>query len=312
MQEYTFQMLDSDDVNVFVYRWTPENDGSVRGIVQIAHGMSETAKRYERLAECLTNHGFIVYANDHRGHGKTAFDQGMLGDGGPDAFKWMTKDMSELGRFIRQEHPGLPIFLFGHSMGSFLTQKLMSCGPHLYDGYILSGSNGKRGMLKFGQIIAQLQSLIQGPTRRSLLLNAIVFGGFNRSFRPASTPFDWLSSDAQEVQKFMDDPLCGSMCTARFYKGFFELLMEIHQPEQLEKIPKDKPVYIFSGDNDPVGEHGKGVLNLVEMYKDLQIRDLEYRIYPGGRHEMLNETNHKEVEEHIVQWLLRHLPDPVK
>ncbi|WP_454190221.1 alpha/beta fold hydrolase [Paenibacillus sp. Marseille-Q7038] len=311
MQEYTFQMLDSDEVNVFVYRWTPEDEVPIKGIVQIAHGMSETAKRYKELAECLTKHGFIIYANDHRGHGKTAVDQGMLGDGGPDAFKWMAKDMGELGKFIRQEHPDLPIFLLGHSMGSFLTQKVMCAGPHLYEGYILSGSNGKRNLLKLGQTLAHLQSFIQGKQHRSFILNAIVFGGFNRSFRPAATPFDWLSRDEQEVRKFIDDPLCGSLCTARFYQSFFELLMEIHLPHHLADIPKDKPVYIFSGENDPVGMHGKGVRNLIEMYKELQIRDLEYRIYPEGRHEMLHEINRKEVEEHVADWLLRHVPSSV-
>ncbi|WP_211746686.1 alpha/beta hydrolase [Paenibacillus sp. Marseille-Q4541] len=308
MQEYTFQMLDSDEVNIFVYRWTPEDEVPVKGIVQIAHGMSETAKRYEELADCLTKHGFIIYANDHRGHGKTAIDQGMLGDGGPDAFKWMTKDMGELGELIQKEHPGLPVFLLGHSMGSFLTQKLMYEGPHIYEGYILSGTNGKRGLLGFGQRIALLQSVMQGQEHRSLLLNAVVFGGFNRSFRPAVTPFDWLSNDVHEVKKFIDDPLCGSLCTARFYRGFFELLMEIHLPHHLANIPKDKPVYIFSGGKDPVGMNGKGVLNLVEMYKNLEIKDLEYRIYPEGRHEMLHEINRKEVEEHVADWLLRHMP----
>lgn len=307
MQEYTFQLLDSDEVNIFVYRWTPEDQIPVKGIVQIAHGMCETAKRYEELASTLTDHGYIVYGNDHRGHGLTGMAQGMLGDGGPDVFNWMVKDVAELGEYIRKEQPELPLFLLGHSMGSFITQKLMYAHPDLFDGYILSGTNGKRGLLKFGQRLAALQAGLQGQEHRSLLLNAIIFGGYNRAFRPAATPFDWLSNDKEEVRKFVEDPMCGAICTTRFFRCFFDLLMEIHLPKHMSKIPKDKPVYIFSGQRDPVGMYGKGVMSLVETYRELQFADLQYRLYPDGRHEMLHEVNRKEVEQHIVDWLEQHM-----
>ncbi|MCM3783360.1 lysophospholipase [Neobacillus mesonae] len=307
MQEYTFQMLDSDKVSIFVYRWTPDKHVPVKGIVQIAHGMCETAKRYEELANTLTQHGFIVYGNDHRGHGQTGIAQGMLGDGGPDVFHWMVKDVAELAEYIHEEQPGIPLYLLGHSMGSFITQKIMYSHPELFDGYILSGTNGKRGLLAFGKRLAMLQAGLQGQEHRSLLLNAIIFGGYNRAFRPVETPFDWLSKDKEEVRKFVEDPLCGAICTARFFRSFFELLMEIHLPSYMNRIPKNKPVYIFSGERDPVGMNGKGVLSLVQTYRELHFTDLNYRLYPGGRHEMLHEVNRKEVSADLVDWLEHHV-----
>ena len=141
-----------------------------------------------------------------------------------------------------------------------------------------------------------------------MLLNAIVFGGFNRAFRPASTPFDWLSRDQQEVQRFIDDPMCGAVCTAGFFRDFFKLLLEIHLPHHMDRIPKHKPVFLFSGELDPVGLRGKGVLNLYSQYKKLDLKDVEYRLYPGGRHEMLHETNRREVSQDVIDWLERHMP----
>lgn len=308
MQESTFALVGNEGTRIHVYRWLPDPECDVRGVVQIAHGMAETAARYTEFAECLTSHGYAVYANDHRGHGKSVENPKLLGNAGADAFRWMASDMINLGEVASKEHPGVPLFLMGHSMGSFLVQHLMYAGHERYHAFILSGTNGKRGLLRFGEKLALMQCGIQGAAHPSLLLNAIVFGGFNRSFRPANTPFDWLSRDADEVKRFIDDPLCGAICTAGFFRDFFKLLLEIHMPEHMKRIPKDKAVYLFSGEMDPVGLNGKGVYNLVSQYRQLQIHDVEYRLYPEGRHEMLHETNREEVCLHVVNWLERHTP----
>lgn len=307
MLESTFGLVGNEGTRIHVYRWLPDPGTEVRGMVQIAHGMGETAARYAEFAECLTRHGYAVYANDHRGHGKSVEDPNLLGNAGVDAFRWMASDMINLGEVASKEHPDIPLFLMGHSMGSFLVQHLMYAGHERYHAFILSGTNGKRGLLRFGEKLAFLQCGIQGATHPSMLLNALVFGGFNRSFRPASTPFDWLSRDPEEVKRFIDDPMCGAICTAGFFRDFFKLLIEIHLPNNMKRIPKDKPVYLFSGEQDPVGLHGKGVHNLVTQYRQLQLQHIEYRLYAGGRHEMLHETNRADVALDVLDWLDRHL-----
>ncbi|GGH54379.1 alpha/beta hydrolase [Paenibacillus silvae] len=309
MQESTFTLLGNEGARIHVYRWLPDADEHIRAVVQIAHGMGETAARYAEFAGYLTKHGYAVYANDHRGHGKTVESPELLGDPGVDAFRWMASDMLNLGESAAKAHPEVPLFLMGHSMGSFLVQYLMYAGHERYHAFILSGTNGKRGLLRFGEKLALLQCGIQGDHHRSMLLNAIVFGGFNRAFRPAATPFDWLSRDHDEVQRFIDDPMCGAICTAGFFRDFFKLLLQIHLPQHMERIPKHKAVFLFSGELDPVGLRGKGVLNLYSQYMKLGLRDVEYRLYPGGRHEMLHETNRAEVTLDVLDWLERHMPD---
>lgn len=308
MQQQTFTFGNDAGHQVFVYLWSPVPSVRLRGVLQIAHGMSETAERYGRFAETLTQAGFAVYANDHRGHGRTAANPGQLGWPGPDGLNGMVRDMIEVGRRARNDHPDLPLFLMGHSMGSFLTQKTMYTAPELYSGFILSGTNGPRGMLSFGQQLARWQAAFQGPEHPSLLLNALSFGSFNRAFLPMRTPFDWLSRDSQEVDRFIENPLCGFICSAGFFQGLFGLLREIHRPELMRKIPRDKPVYVFGGDRDPVGLNGKGVGRLIALYKRLGIEDLEVKLYPEGRHEMLNEINRDEVTADALAWLERHLP----
>jgi alpha-beta hydrolase superfamily lysophospholipase len=309
MQESAFSLVGDEGTRIHVYRWLPDSECNVKGVVQIAHGMSETAARYAEFAQQLTSHGYAVYANDHRGHGKTVENSNLLGNAGTDAFRWMASDMMNLGEVAAKENPDVPLFLMGHSMGSFLVQHLMYAGHERYHAFILSGTNGKRGLLRIGEKLALLQCGVQGASHPSMLLNALVFGGFNRSFRPATTPFDWLSRDSEEVKRFIDDPLCGAVCSAGFFRDFFKLLLDIHLPSNMKRIPKDKSVYLFSGEQDPVGLHGKGVLNLVSQYRELQLEDVEYRLYPGGRHEMLHETNRTEVAQHVVDWLERHMPE---
>lgn len=309
MQESAFSLVGDEGTRIHVYRWLPDSECNVKGVVQIAHGMSETAARYAEFAQQLTSHGYAVYANDHRGHGKTVENSNLLGNAGTDAFRWMASDMMNLGEVAAKENPDVPLFLMGHSMGSFLVQHLMYAGHERYHAFILSGTNGKRGLLRIGEKLALLQCDVQGASHPSMLLNALVFGGFNRSFRPATTPFDWLSRDSEEVKRFIDDPLCGAVCSAGFFRDFFKLLLDIHLPSNMKRIPKDKSVYLFSGEQDPVGLHGKGVLNLVSQYRELQLEDVEYRLYPGGRHEMLHETNRTEVAQHVVEWLERHMPE---
>lgn len=305
--EQTFTMTDPHGTKAHVYQWLPDQEADIKGVLQIVHGMCETAERYARFASALTAAGYAVYAHDQRGHGLTAGSVERLGDVGENGFPLMVQDILRLGGIIRGNHPAVPLFLMGHSMGSFLVQKVIQAHSEGYEGFILSGTNGPRSMLQPGKMLASIQSKLQGASHRSLMMNAIVFGGFNRAFSPARTDFDWLSRDPDEVDRYIEDPFCGAICTASFFRDFLGHLQEIQRPAGYDGIPRNKPIYLFSGDKDPVGLNGKGVERLASIYRGLGIPDVECRLYPDGRHEMLNEMNRDEVTADALAWLESHV-----
>lgn len=307
MREKIFNFKEKKGLNIFIYNWFPEEDIKPAGVVQIAHGMAETAERYKRFANKLTEAGYIVYANDHRGHGKTAQCVDKVGDLGENGFNNMVDDMHQITDYIKKQHKDLPIFILGHSMGSFLIQRYIQLYSEEINGAILSGSCGKQGLiLDVGAWIAKRETRKIGRSNKSKKLNDLSFGGYNKAFKPNRTEFDWLSRDEKEVDKYVADEYCGGIFTAGFFYDFINGLKLIQRKSEIIKVPKDLPIYIFSGDKDPVGKAGKGVMNLVNTYKSLGIKDLEYKLYKDGRHEMLNEINREEVIENVVRWLDRH------
>lgn len=302
--DFTFN--DGEGIEIFVYKWSPEK-GSIKGVVQISHGMAETAARYERFAEALTNDGYIVYANDHRGHGRTAKDVENVGYLGEDGFNWMIRDMKQLNDIIKSENPSLPVFLFGHSMGSFLSQMYISLYGDTLKGVILSGTSGKQGLLlDIGIKMAEGEVKKLGAMAKSPKLNKLSFGSYNNKFKPNRTAFDWLSRDIKEVDKYVKNPFCGGIFSAGFFRDFLRGLKEIHRTENMVKIPKGLPIYIFSGEMDPVGNSCKTLYPLIRAYKKLGIIDVDYKFYMGGRHEMLNEINRDEVTNDAIRWLDSH------
>lgn len=309
MKKENFYYKSDDKVSIYTYRWLPEKEENLKGIVQISHGMAETSARYERFAEALTSAGYGVYSNDHRGHGKTAGNLenlGYLGDS--DGFNWLVEDMHKLTNIIKEERPSLPVFLLGHSMGSFLTQKYISEYGNELNGAILSGSNGKTGfILELGLIIAKKECNKMGRKTKSEKLDKMSFGSYNNCFKPNRTSFDWLSRDEKEVDKYVNDPYCGNVFTAGFFYDFLTGLKDIHRRETMGKIPKDLPIYIFSGEKDPVSKNGKGIIQLIGMYKKMNIKNVEYKLYKDGRHEMLNELNREEVMNDTIKWLDGHI-----
>jgi len=304
----TFWFDSEDGTKIFVYNWLPDG-GSVKGVVQIAHGMAETAARYERFAKVLTDNGYIVYANDHRGHGKTAGsleNVGYLADS--DGFDWMVKDVYKLTEIILEENKGLPLFLFGHSMGSFVTQRYIMLHGDKISGAILSGSNGPQKLLhKMGVMFAKKEIKKFGRKVKSEKLNNLSFGSFNNAIKDARTDFDWLSRDEAEVDKYIQDPYCGGVFTAGFFYDFLKGYEDLDNPINFNLVPKSLPVYIFSGAMDPVGVMGKGVGKLYQLYKKVGLENLSFKLYPGGRHEMLNEINRDEVMKDVVNWLDKRL-----
>lgn len=302
-EEFTF--TDAEGVEIFCWSCSPVASVAARAVVQISHGMAELSSRYERLAEALTSAGYEVYANDHRGHGRTALSVENVGHpGDSEGFSWMVEDMHQLSGIIRSEHPDLPIFLLGHSMGSFLAQRYAQLYGGELKGLVLSGTNGKQGLaLDLGIMTARAEIALRGRKAKSPVLNALSFGSFNKSFRPARTNFDWLSRDAEEVDKYISDEYCGGVFTAGFFHDFFKGLKEIEKASNMAEIPRELPVYIFSGEKDPVGGFTKGVMRLVEAYRSLGMKDVTYRFYKDGRHEMLNEINRSQVISDLIGWL---------
>ena len=299
----TFRLPVDDGVALHVYRWTP--GGPPKAVVQIAHGLAEHAGRYGPTAAALTAAGFAVYANDHRGHGLTASTPEELGYfAAQNGWRRLVDDLHRLNRRIADEHPGRPIFLLGHSMGSFLAQQyLFSHGDSIVGG-VLSGTNGGAGMLvRIGRSVAQLERLRLGARGRSALLHKQFFGSFNRRFRPARTELDWLTRDPAEVDKYIADPLCGFALTVQGWIDVLDGLLEIERPAHIQCVPASLPIYLFSGDHDPVGGETRGVRWLAAAYRRAGLTDVTERFYPGGRHEMLNEVNRAEVERDLVAWL---------
>lgn len=302
LTNFTFKGEEELDINV--YKWE-DKEITPKAVVQIAHGMSETADRYEYFAKRLTKNGYIVYINDHRGHGKTAKhldNVGYLAE--KDGFKCLVEDMNTLTNIIKDENKDLPIYLFGHSMGSFASQRyIMEYGRNL-EGLILSGSNGKHGfILNLAEIVISNEIKRYGRKYRSKKLDNLIFGGNNRKFKPSRTEFDWLSRDNDEVDKYINNPFCGVLFTTGFFYDFVQGLKEIERKENLKRVPTDLPIYIMSGDKDPIGKNGKGVLKLKDRYIDLGVKDVSCKLYDGGRHEMLNEINKDEVIENILAWI---------
>ncbi|EJO5349140.1 lysophospholipase [Clostridium botulinum] len=305
MKKSYFCFKGREDININVYKWEPDKKQDIKAVLQIAHGMAEAADRYERLASYLSDQGYVIYANDHRGHGKSALGLDKLGYlGEEDGFMSMVEDVHTLNTIIRDENKGLPIFLLGHSMGSFISQRYLQLYGQNLNGAILVGTNGRQGsLLNIGILIAKLEMRVKGREHKSNLLNKLSFGGYNKKFKPNRTECDWLSRDEKEVDKYINDEYCGAIFPTSFYYDFFKGLKSIWKEQNKNNIPKNLPIFIIAGDKDPVGNFGKGILDLYNFYKSIGIKDVSYKLYEGGRHEILNELNKKEVFKDILNWI---------
>jgi alpha-beta hydrolase superfamily lysophospholipase len=287
-----------------------------RAVLHIIHGMAEHGGRYERLMENLAAAGFESWAADQRGHGKTA-DPGVNapGKGGlaghcadRDGFSRVTGDIELINQEIKKQRPGRPLFLLGHSWGSFIAQNYIEqYAAADLAGCILSGTRGPDGFkVRAGVPLLALLAALRGQRNGSFLARAVADGPYNKPFRPNRTSFDWLSRDEGEVDAYVKDPCSGNLCSTGFYRDLIRGLVNIHRKEAMEKIRQDLPVYVFSGSADPVGDMGASPTALVNAYRAMGIRDLEFALYPDARHETLNETNREEVTENLISWIARH------
>lgn len=308
MQQNTFWLTATDGVQLFTRTWMPE-ETPPKGAIQIAHGMCEHSGRYESLATALVNAGYAVYAGDRRGHGRTAQKPEDFGHLAPQGgWNLVLSDLLSLTKQMQRLHQHVPCFLIGHSMGSFLAQHYLIRYANTLNGAIFSGTNGKIGsLLWLGNCVSRFETWRQGSRGKSAFLEFLSFGTYNNVFKPNRTRFDWLTRDSAEVDRYLQDPLCGFRCTNQFWNDFTFGLGEIEKPENIAQVPKEFPILILAGSDDPVGNKTKGVKKLVHTYKNAGLKNVTCRFYEGGRHEIFNEVNREEVYKDVIQWLEKQL-----
>jgi len=281
-----FQFTSSDGLSIACEKWSGQHEP--RGIIQISHGLGEHIGRYGELAKVLVEDEFVVYGNDHRGHGLTAKPSDSFGDFGPGGFDQLVEDMVSLRVIAKKDHPGKPYILLGHSLGSFAAQQFVLDHSHSIDGLALSGSGTLDGLVRLAQ------SLPPGQDPMGLM---------NASFEPARTPFDWLSRDAAEVDAFINDPLCFPSLKPESMQSFLDAFPRLANPLEIRKVQGELPVYIFSGSEDPVGQKLEGVRVLIDRYRSAGFTSITHDFYSGGRHEMLHEINRRDVITNLLVWI---------
>jgi len=304
-QVFTFPSADGIHT-ISAREWLPE--GEVRGVVQIVHGVAEYVGRYADFARFLNGHGFVVCGEDHLGHGQTVTD-GKYGYFGPkDGWSVLVRDIHRLRELEGEKYPGVPYFILGHSMGSFLTRTYLIDYPGTVTGAILSGTGQESAAtVAMGKAVAGALCAMKGPEHVSALVDRLSLGAYNQKFAPNRTSADWISRDEQVVDTYLADPLCTFKPTVGMFRDMMGGLQYIGRQENVNRMDLATPVYFFSGDQDPVGAMGAGVKKVYGMFRKAGVRDLELKLYPQGRHEMLNELNRREVYTDTLIWLKKHL-----
>ena len=295
MKEFNFTGFNDYPINLAVW---DQVEGEIKGVVQILHGMVEHIKRYDEFARFLNAHGYVVLGDDHRGHGVTA--QGSLGvvpDG--DCFADTVEDAILIGKYARETYKA-PLLVFGHSYGSFLTQRyIQKCGE--MKAVVLCGSACMDiPDVKAGLCVAKMQAALFGEKKKANLIRKMSFGPYNNAFKEEKKENAWLTRDDVRREAYNADPMCNYTMSIGFYTSFFSALSKLYSPEALSGISKDLPVFIISGDRDPVGGMGKLINRLYEVYKDNGLSHIEVKLYPEARHELLNELCREEVMSDVL------------
>lgn len=304
MQKMEFYYPSSDEIHeIHAIVWKPEGD--VRAIVQISHGMIEYVDRYEEFAEYLTARGILVVGNDHLGHGQSVMSEaewGFFASG--DASGKVVRDLHTLTLRMRREYPAVPYFLLGHSMGSFMARRYaMTYGSEITGAIFVGTGNQPKLVVRFGKMLVEFLSIFYGERYRSKLVEQVVFGAYNKRFKPARTKYDWLSRHQENVDKYSKDRACTFLFTLNGYKTLFSTLLFIEDSKNINKLPSKLPILLLSGEDDPVGDYGKAVRKVYMIYKKLGIKDLSLKLYPQDRHEVMNEVDRKDVYAYLYSWV---------
>lgn len=280
-------------------------DCEPRGMVQIVHGIAEYIERYDDFMRFLAENGFVVYGDDHLGHGKSFTKEEDMGfTAKKDGWWHMVDDVEILRLAMKEKFPGIPQIIFGHSMGSFLARTHLIRYPGGFDAAIISGTgNQGKALVAGGITVGNIEKALRGGGFHSKLLNNLAFGSYNKIYENPRTDYDWLTSRDDVVDKYIADPLCGFIPSCALFCDMMTGVSYITKRGNLSEMKKDTPVYFMSGTKDPVGECGKGVMKAYKNFKKAGMKDVEIRLYVDGRHEMLNEANNAEVYTDVLKWI---------
>jgi len=294
-KEFYFESRDNHS-KVHALRWLPD-DETVKGILVVVHGMAEYIERYEGLAEFFTDRGFLVTGIDNLGHGKSIRDDKHPGYFAPnDPATVVVRDVHRLKKLTQEEYPGIPIAILGHSMGSFMVRNyIIRYGSGVECAVIMGTGSQPGAVLTCGRALAGLQKIFMGDNHISKLLNGIAFGAYCKRIPDAQTPFDWLSVDRANIDKYIADPLCGFTFTVNGFRTLFELIRRCQDKNNIAKIPDSLPILVIAGKEDPVGNYGAGPTSVHKAYKDAGIKDVSLILYDGLRHEIMNEAEKEKV-----------------
>ena len=299
-KEFTYPSADKK-TEIHAVIWKPE--GEVRAVLQICHGMVEYIGRYDRFACFLADQGFLVTGNDHLGHGASVTSDDEHGYfGHPDGNKHVIADIHHLRKAAQKKYPDVPYFMLGHSMGSFLLRQYLTLhGEGLTAAIIMGTGSQPQMILAAGKLLCRTIALFRGWHYRSNLVDGMAFGGYNKKFEPARTRNDWLTKDTSVVDAYCGDPWCIFQFTVN---GYCQMFIGIEAAQKnVGRIPKDLPLLIVSGADDPVGGFGKGVKEVYESCRKAGIRDVSLKLYPDDRHEILNETDYQTVYDDLLGWM---------
>ena len=303
MKKTEFNILSNDrKTPLHVITWEPEAQPCCA--VQLIHGMSEYIDRYHDFASFLASMGYAVIGHDHLGHGQSVTNQEDLGFFSVKSEKpAVIEDIRLISKEARTRFPGVPLFILGHSMGSFMLRYYMAAYPEEADGVIIMGTGDIPAPLAgFGLTLSKTLASLKGDHYRSSFLNMLTLGNNNKKFSPARTEFDWLSTNEENVDRYIADPLCGFPFTTGAYRDFFKVMKDIAHQNNFDQIPRTLPVLITSGEEDPVG--GKDACTRVkEGYERIGMTDVTLKLYPGDRHEILNENDRETVYKDIYDWI---------
>lgn len=310
MQTKSFMQQMTDGTEIWVNRWMPDSEVDIKGVIQLHHGLAEHSMRYDRLGSVLTENGFVFNAYDFRGHGRTAENAKEKGSGmfgklaDKDGFNRVVEDLNEIIESLKKDFSGKPVFLLGHSFGSFVSQGYIEKYGNNIQGCTLCGTAGPRpALIKTGFILANIVKFFRGGDTIVPLLEQLSFGSYNKKVENPESKNAWISANTDNVQMYDDDIWCGFPLPVSFYCDMMSGLKQIHNPENIKKIPNELPINFIYGMDDPVGDYGKTINQLYKIYEKNGVKKLSIIGYPNDRHEIFNEADNETVENDFLGWV---------
>lgn len=293
---------------IHAVKWIPDVEKPFC-ILQIVHGMAEHIGRYDEFANFLAQKGILVVGDDHLGHGKSVKEGGTYGYFCEnDAAGVLVRDEHRLKKLIQEQYPGITYLILGHSMGSFIVRNYLLRYGTGVEGAIIAGTGAPSKMTLFmARALAAIQKPLLGSKHVSRLLDKAAFGSYNKKFQPSKTDFDWLSGDEGNVERYIADPMCGFVFTVNGFATLFKLIYDCGDAEKISNMPKNLPVMLIAGADDPVGNYGRSIEKVYQMYLDHGMTNVQMKLYENDRHELLNEIDKDMVYGDIYRWILQRL-----